>query len=200
MQLTDLKLTGAILQEVLEKGSRPFLLISSDSMAPLIRKGDEIQLEVISPEDLFVGDILVVEDDAGLLAHRYWHTFSNGEQTTLLLKGDKLREYDPLLSSENLIGRVIARRRKSRTLPIANGIGAWLNQFLFSLDRIISQSQFRMIDGHQFSRFSKASRKEAPPLANRLTSFCVYIVGYTATKIVDCLNILMYFSRKRKGS
>jgi hypothetical protein len=195
MQLPDIRLTSAILQDTVEQGTCPFIEISSDSMAPLIRKGDEIQIEAVILKDLSMGDIVVVEDTIGLLAHRYWLNYSHRGEVNLLLKGDSLKDYDHPISSQNLIGRVIARRRNSRILGLTNGLGARLNGFLYRIDSIVIKPPAEMIDVDQSFNPSRSLQEKADPRVNQLASFFAYIVGHTATRIVDFLNFFVIFAQ-----
>jgi hypothetical protein len=61
-----------LLIEALDCGQFPFLNVTSDSMVPLVRSGNQFQLGPTSPETLAVGDMIVVGSDEDLLAHRYW--------------------------------------------------------------------------------------------------------------------------------
>lgn len=122
--------TEELLLQSLESGSRPFLTVTSNSMAPLIRQGDQIQVTFTDLQALKVGDIIVVHDSEGYLAHRYWSSSSTDGTDYLLLRGDRLKQFDPPHLASNLIGRVNARRRNGHTLELGQGIGRRLNLLL----------------------------------------------------------------------
>ncbi len=130
MRTVDQALTTDILIRALQGGSRPFLEVTSNSMSPLLRAGDEIQLTSINEIELEVGDIIVVGDDDGFLAHRLWLIFSINGSCYLLLRGDRIKNFDPPFPITNLIGRVCARRRKKDTLDLTQGIGRQLDLLL----------------------------------------------------------------------
>ena len=116
-----------MLCQSLQEGVRPFLTVTSNSMFPLIRRGDEIQLAQADQNELDLGDIIVVEDDGGFLAHRYWSSFSSDGDNYLVLRGDRLKTFDPPYSASQFIGRVVARRRNNLILDLSHGIGRQLN-------------------------------------------------------------------------
>jgi signal peptidase I len=133
MIAVNLSVTTELLIQSLQEGARPFLTVTSNSMTPLIRQGDEIQVALTNQQDLDVGDIIVVGDAGGFLAHRYWSTFSSDGTSYLVLRGDRLKNFDPPYPAAQLIGRIIARRRNKRTLDLSHGIGRRLNLLLKNL-------------------------------------------------------------------
>ena len=126
----DLSVTTELLIQSLQQGARPFLTVTSNSMSPLIRQGDEIQVVLVSHDELDAGDIIVVGDADGFLAHRYWSTYSGDGVSYLVLRGDRITNFDPPYPTSQLIGRVNARRRNKRTLDLSHGIGRRLNLIL----------------------------------------------------------------------
>jgi signal peptidase I len=132
----DPELLAEMLREALAQGKSPFLTVISNSMAPLIRRGDQIQLAPTAAEQLQPGDIIVVVGPANLITHRYWGYLSQDGQTQLLTRGDRPQHFDRPVAAGSLVGQVVARRRKSRVLNLTRGAGKWLNQFLTSLARL----------------------------------------------------------------
>lgn len=99
-------------------------------MTPLIRAGDEIQVTSTNQQELEVGDIIIVSDADGFLAHRLWLIFSIDGANYLLLRGDRIKNFDPPFPVTQLVGRVSARRRKNETLDLSQGIGRQLDLLL----------------------------------------------------------------------
>jgi signal peptidase I len=130
MIAVDSSITTELLIQSLQEGARPFLTVTSNSMTPLIRQGDEIQLVLTNQQDLEVGDIIVVGDADGFLAHRYWSTFFSDGAGYLVLRGDRIKDFDSPYPANQLIGRVVARRRNKHTLDLSHGIGRQLNLLL----------------------------------------------------------------------
>lgn len=119
--------------EALDHDQLPFISVRSDSMAPLLGRGDEVQLGPLAAEGPAVGDIVVLGTPEGLLAHRLWDISDVDEQTYLLTRGDRLSYYDSLAPKSQLKAVVIARRRTGRLLYLNRGRGAWLNHKLTQL-------------------------------------------------------------------
>lgn len=127
------KQAAQLLLEALDQGQLPFVTVRSDSMAPLIRQGDQIQLGPIATDSLVPGDVVVLGEPDDLLAHRFWGALDVDDRAYLICRGDSLTHYDPLTPATQLRAVVIARRRAGRTLSLDRGPGAWLNQTLTQL-------------------------------------------------------------------
>lgn len=119
-----------LLIEALEQNRLPFVHVRSDSMAPLLRQGDQIQLGPVGPDGPAVGDIIVTGVAEDLLAHRFWGIKLLEGRPCLLTRGDRLAYYDPYTPEAHLRAIVVARRRTGRLLPLRLGPGARLNRAL----------------------------------------------------------------------
>ncbi|GMQ78113.1 MAG: hypothetical protein BMS9Abin02_0611 [Anaerolineae bacterium] len=128
-------LLSKIVAQALKQGQRPFVTVSSNSMVPLLKVGDDIQLAPASVQDLLPGEIVVLETRDGLLAHRFQGFDSSQEMPILVTKGDRLEKLDPPIFSDKLIGRVIARRRGRRTIYLDRGFTKFINHLLYLLSR-----------------------------------------------------------------
>lgn len=113
----------SLLESSIARGQTFYLTVSSDSMTPLLQSGDEIAVVAHLPGGLRRGDIVVVDEETGLLTHRYWGKDGKGKVVT---RGDRSLVFDPPWEPERLVGRVKARRRRGRTLSLERGWGAWL--------------------------------------------------------------------------
>ncbi len=127
----DPQMLANTLRESLRRGSSAILTVSSRSMMPLFLPGDQVVLTAVSPAGLQTGDVITYLNGRHLITHRYW-----GEKAgSLLVRGDRPVQFDPPVQKEQLIGRVQARRRNGRILPLDSGRGAWLNRRLANLAR-----------------------------------------------------------------
>ncbi|MBE2197015.1 MAG: hypothetical protein IAE79_00295 [Anaerolinea sp.] len=131
----DAPLLANMLQESLRHNQRPTLTISSDSMLPLLRRGDQVTLEPVAPAQLQPGDIITCLHNAHLLTHRYWDTAVSATQPHLHTRGDRSLQADAPTPTTDLIGRVTQRTRGKRTLSLQTGAGLWLNRALANLAR-----------------------------------------------------------------
>jgi hypothetical protein len=136
MSEIDPALLAEMLREALNKGNFPYLTIVSNSMSPLIRRSDQIQLAPIALEQLSPGDIIVFEGPSNLITHRFWGIMLETEQTQLVTRGDRPQHFDKPVNSAKLIGRVICRRRQNKSLNLSQGTGKWLNSHLANLARL----------------------------------------------------------------
>jgi signal peptidase I len=122
-----------LLRDALVQGKRPYLTVTSDSMAPLICHGDQVQLAPASLEKLRSGDIVVVCGARALVTHRYWGCRSNNNQKRLITRGDRPWHFDPPYPAEDLVAQVVGRRRDTYWLSFTHGPGRWLNRHLAQL-------------------------------------------------------------------
>lgn len=130
-----------MLRDSLAKGQNPRLTVISNSMAPLIWEDDQVILEAIQPEQLHPGDIITIHDNAGLLTHRIWSVHDKH----FLTRGDHVLVFDKLNPPETILGRVIGRTHKQRTLSFQTGLGQWLDKHLAAL----IQQENRWLTGSQ---------------------------------------------------
>lgn len=120
---------SALLQETLQEGGQAILTVTSNSMSPLIRRGDEVMLMALA-RPLQPGDIITFQTDAGLLTHRFWGYVPEADPPLLLTRGDKPVVFDPPTPTAHVLGSVIQRQRHGRWLPLGQGRGYWLNRHL----------------------------------------------------------------------
>ncbi|MBP6470127.1 MAG: hypothetical protein KBE23_00325 [Chloroflexi bacterium] len=99
-------------------------------MSPLLRRGDKILLEAMTPEQLKSGDIITLLWPESLVTHRYWAKEGEPHAQFLLTRGDRPLVFDKPWPAEALIGRVNGRSRNGRTLSLTKGIGLRLNHHL----------------------------------------------------------------------
>jgi signal peptidase I len=128
MSELDSAVVSGLLRQSLMEGKQPYVTVASNSMLPLLRRGDQIQLSGVPPEELQPGDIIVLGAPAELTVHRFWGFQRGKGEPGLLTKGDHLIYFDPSVPAVALIGRVIRRQRRNRQLDLTDGIGRWLNQ------------------------------------------------------------------------
>ena len=90
------------------------LRVTSDSMRPLLRTGDEVIVQQVDPHTLQPGDVLVVQRGDEWITHRLvaidergWHTH-----------GDNTRYADEPASAAEIVGRAIAIERGTQTIDL----------------------------------------------------------------------------------
>lgn len=120
-----------LLQQSLQNNRQAMLTVTSNSMAPLIRRGDEVLIVAI--ERPSAGDIITFTTKSGLLTHRFWGFLQKEEGDFLLTRGDKPLLFDSPTPATNILGLVVKRQRHGRWLHLKQGRGRWLNQHLARL-------------------------------------------------------------------
>ncbi len=125
-------------EEVLRKDGRTWGRIVSDSMAPSLRRGDEVLVELIDPGSLRFADVAVFRRGGALVTHRVIGKRRRGKEQCYLEKGDASLFWS-LVAPEAVVGRVIAVRRGQRSRRTLSGAGRML-QLTLGLISLISLS------------------------------------------------------------
>lgn len=177
-----------IVRRSLDEGQQPYFQITSDSMSPLIRKGDDVQISHQGVDQMTVGDIVVVADDTGLLTHRLWLVYSIHGIPHVLLRGDRLQAYDLPYQASQIIGQVIARRRGHQMLDLTGGIGRVLNSWLFRFASVANPPPSSP-HGVQTSILVPASSElTSNSLLLRIRNRLLFVVATALTFMVDLAN------------
>jgi len=100
-----------LIMEVLRKGGRSTCRVDGNSMRPLIRLGDRVEVVACKFSELRLGDVVMVASPNGLLIHRLLLVVPGSG--LLVTKGDALARLDPLISPDLLLGRVCSVQRES---------------------------------------------------------------------------------------
>jgi hypothetical protein len=119
---------AGLLRQSLEQDKTVFLQVSSGSMAPLFKVGDQIEVRAATVTELSVGDILLLEAPAALFSHRFWGTAAGTAESWLITRGDRMLSFDPLWKSGQLLGKIIGWRRAGRYYRLAGPAGQQLNE------------------------------------------------------------------------
>jgi len=103
------------LREVLAAGRAARFRAEGDSMHPVIRSGDYVQVVPCAPSELRRGDIILASTGRGLTAHRIVRFSRRG----IITRGDNSLRSDPPVDPASVLGRVAEVEqitRDSRTL------------------------------------------------------------------------------------
>lgn len=122
----------ALLKQSVQNGRKATVIVTSNSMAPLIRRGDRVKIVAVT-RPLRPGDIITVSTPSGLLTHRFWAYVPGAEPPLLMMRGDKPLVFDPPTPAANVLGQVLMRQRHGRWLHLYQGRGLWLNRLLSKL-------------------------------------------------------------------
>ncbi|RMG89235.1 MAG: hypothetical protein D6706_21730 [Chloroflexi bacterium] len=115
-----------MLRESMAKGMSPSLIVFSNSMSPLLRRGDQVWLTSINENELQPGDIVTVVAPEELLTHRFYGFRDN----CLITGGDRSLGFDAPWPKEALLGKVVACQHNGRFLSLLIPPGRQLAQYL----------------------------------------------------------------------
>ena len=135
MTNSNIPLIIDMLRQSMAERQTPFLTVTSNSMAPLLKTGDQVGLSPVEVAQLNRGDIITLVQDEHLLTHRFWGTDEQGRPFT---RGDRPLMPDAPGKTGQILGRVTVRRRHNRELSLQRGAGRRLNEHLAWLVRVES--------------------------------------------------------------
>ena len=114
-----------VLQAVLnvwsQAGGRHYISITGRSMLPLIRDGDYV---LVAHRNTGVkrGDVVVFRYDGKLVAHRVLRIYKGETGYTFITKGDNVLQFDPPLSANEIVGKVLVIKRGQRQMSLDTAI------------------------------------------------------------------------------
>jgi len=98
-----------------------FFSTAGASMFPFIRWDEQILVKRVPPEKLNIGDIILFQSEKGdKICHRLARIESRDGLLWFQTKGERSKFYDPPVSQQAILGKVIAikRRRHLRGFPL----------------------------------------------------------------------------------
>lgn len=109
----------SLLQGVTERGASLHTTVRGVSMTPLIRDGDAVTIAPLKGRSPRVGDVVafVVPHSCRLAVHRVVAR----EGTGWLVRGDNCPEPDGVVTTDNILGRVVAVERTGRGVRFGRG-------------------------------------------------------------------------------
>lgn len=110
-----------VIVDLLSRGHSVRFQARGDSMHPIIRDDDHVQVEPHDPAAIEPGDIVLTMSDRGLTLHRVVHL----DGDTIVTRGDNATAPDPALETSRILGRVAyverdgVQQRLDRLSPVA---------------------------------------------------------------------------------
>jgi signal peptidase I len=110
--------------EVLRKFGRLRFAATGWSMLPSVWPGETLVVERVSPDQVRIGDLVLVGREGRLCAHRVVDKVDDAESHRLITQGDALPAPDRPVSGNELLGRVtyLIRGGKLVTVPTELGV------------------------------------------------------------------------------
>jgi signal peptidase I len=127
------KVTSCILNDLWEelviKHGTCRARVVSNSMYPVIRRGDQVLVERARPDKVRFGDIVVFRQDEKLTVHRVIGKRKVGDEYHFQEKGDASLQ-SSLVPPKGIIGRVVNIRKQDKTILVISGPGRLLQLIL----------------------------------------------------------------------
>ena len=105
------------------KSPYPIAAISSNSMWPILEKGDLILVKGVKKDDIKIGDIIVYRVEDGFIIHRVIKL----KDKTLITKGDANTNSDAPIQYEKVVGKTVNINEKPLVIPYLGNITAFAN-------------------------------------------------------------------------
>jgi len=112
---------NALVRQGLEERGQVCLRLHGDSMWPTIPAGSVVDVQEISAADIRLGDVVVWQQGADLIAHRVVQKVRSDGTLLLRTRGDNCTNCDHLLSPQEVLGRVTTIRQGQATPRGATG-------------------------------------------------------------------------------
>ncbi len=143
-------------EELLMKNGACWARVVSDSMYPVIRRGNQVLVEKAFLDKIRFGDIVVFKRGGMLTIHRSIGRREIGGRYHFLEKGDANLQAK-LIRAKSIIGRVTLIRTIGGPLRVIHGSGRWLQLAL----ACISYTSFHLwtILRHCLARGGRTSRR-----------------------------------------
>lgn len=101
----------------LARGESAWVEVQGQSMTPLLRSGDRVQVVPERDSTLQPGEIVLAVSQVGLFIV---HRVVSQSDRTVILRGDACPAPDPSLSRAQILGIVVEARRGNRQIVLAN--------------------------------------------------------------------------------
>lgn len=118
----------ALAQDLLRRGIGVRFRARGHSMSPTIRDGEAVHVRPVREEEIRRGDILFYRRRRGAAAHRVARIDRDDSGRPLFfMKDDAMGNGPEAVPSQRVIGKVVRRERRGRTVPL-DGVGRSLLQ------------------------------------------------------------------------
>lgn len=160
---------SALWEDLYNKKQKLWLNILSGSMMPLLQTSDKVLVHTVKPAEIRVGDIIVFKNSDKLIVHRVIRSYNS---SSFLQKGDNTTTAE-IVSSKDVIGKVIAIRKGSRIIYPDNGFGKFINLMLTFFSCLV----YYFKPGNQvLKRIARYFFNNAKALLYRFLSLCATFV------------------------
>ena len=113
-------------EDLYSQKQKSWLTVLSESMIPLLQIGDKVLIHSVKPAEIRLGNIIVFKNSDKLIVHR---VIRNYNSLSFLQKGDNTTTAE-IVSSKDVIGKVIAILKGTRIFYLNGGIWKFINLIL----------------------------------------------------------------------
>ncbi len=187
-----------ILKESVQQGMTPSLTVISDSMSPMLCRGDKVGLRQLPPNHAEPGQIITFanpDDGQRLITHRVAGVFLENGKDKLATYGDRSLLLDLPVSFDDVIGLVVWRQRESNYIDLMSGLGAWLNKKLairahknLELATGLDIGKRTAIDSETVLLSNETCQRQRRKISKRLYFRLSYLWAYILTIASDFLS------------
>jgi hypothetical protein len=160
----DSVVIAALYIEAVRKGQPLWFRVTSGSMYPMLRIGEQVRIEPAIAEQIQVGEIAAFETGEGLVIHRIVQRRQEHAGIQLVEMSDvhfRARQVD----SGAVVGRVVAIRQGNTRIdlqrPIAQKCG-----------RVTARARYRLYTIRSRSKLARVILQRSSRLVAHLTSWC----------------------------
>jgi len=142
-------------------------VVRGGSMIPQIYPGDEVIVRSADISEIEKGQIVLFSRNSRWFVHRVHQILPAGEYPLLQTQGDALVESDPMVSGQELLGRVdyVIRHGEWRRVPAADSL---LRKLFGILVRYVPHLPGACVRWHEMGSRRAAKRTVAVQAAHRL--------------------------------
>lgn len=109
------------------------LRVLGTSMVPAIHPGDLISVQHANLSEISAGEIALYLREGRLFAHRVVARTASGEESRLIMRGDRLPQNDLPVCASEFLGRVQLIERRGLRLQPAKRLNLWESTILLLL-------------------------------------------------------------------
>ncbi len=109
---------------------RSAVKVHGGSMGPFIRDGDIIITKRVDPKDMASGDIILYHRREKFCVHRIIRKSKENGKTVFFTKGDRLYHFDAPVDEKQILGKVIAVKKKNKIKNLTSKKWQMLNLLL----------------------------------------------------------------------
>jgi signal peptidase I len=125
-----------------------WLPVLSESMLPLIRPGDLVEVARVAPGQVRFGDIVVFRSGDDLVVHRVFDKRLTPDGLCFLQKGDAGCAYG-LVTADKIVGRVTGLKKGTRTYDLSSPPGRLANLVMSAWLRLAAAGANHLKPSHR---------------------------------------------------